>query len=1209
MSLLPRFDSSRGVFGGIFRAPWVRICLVCLGGVLLGATFLLLPMIKRSVHANRLSVEDVARRYPNFTAEQRLAILRQIQSQVHPRGRDLTFEELIAKFARFFTSTNNGIAPAANFTGNLTTVAVSESDLFALNQQADCSLNLDDAAYTVNLSVPTFGYTLAASTPHYEMVLHNAAGLTTTPGNYTAGCGNTNVGISSRKIVFPGTTTGNVRVYAGHFYNSLVGRDQIFVSTAQTNDTFQATTSLTDPNNVVDLATSDLNGDGNGDLVSIEDSTTSGASAQATVFLGKSDGTFQAPSSITLSGANAISAVIDDFNGDGKKDVVVSTFDLSSGGATFYLNFLAGNGDGTFKPVQTYTETPPTSVPQVLGSAYYGLISADLRGSGHKDLVTSAGIVLVGNGDGTFSQSATLAFPPVSASSEWGPNVVAADFNKDGKPDLAVDNGATIQIFTGKGDGTFTLKSTYSTIGNVGYLVAQDIDGDGNIDLWTGDGNNGSLGSDQFDYNLGYALMGNGDGTFRGAPSQPFAYTGTNLGSLRGGGSIDAVGVNSNNTFTSYLGDGKGRFTAGPSLVFSPITLSGTSYTVGLDSYAVGDIDGDGFADLVYLGTNFYGPNYAPGVFVATGKGDGSFNAPVFIPTPPFVQAPDIDVNPVLSGIRLADMNHDGKLDLVYTYNTYSYNLHTDYFGVAVQLGNGDGTFQTTSTLTQLYSGANAPNPGAYEIGLIGNVNNDANPDMLILSGLSGNSQGFTLQVYLGTGTGSFSAPKTVTGLMPGGLYQSYSPLLLEDMNNDGTPDLVALQSDTATGNLQIAIALGNGDGTFKSPNLTTYASQYIVDGGLAVADFNGDGKLDVATFSFIGPTGSGIALGNGDGTLQTGGSSSNVSPAQTFFVGGGGATVALDLNGDGKPDILSGSVVLLNQGASSTGTLITPSVTVAPSASSITTTQALNVTVTVNGGTGNPTPTGSVTLSSGAYTSAATTLSSGGAMITIPAGSLATGTDTLAVDYTPDAGSSAVYASGSGSNSVTVTTAANPDFALSNGGNITVNAGATSGNTSTITVTPSGGFTGSVGLTCAVAGPAGATHPATCSLSPTAVTISDASAESSTLTAATTAATSAGLVRPQLRGAGWYATGGAALACLLLFGLPARRREWRAMLGGFVLLVLLAGGVVSCGSGGKKSGGGGGGNSGTTAGTYSITVTGTSGSASKTTVVTLTVK
>jgi hypothetical protein len=104
----------------------------------------------------------------------------------------------------------------------------------------------------------------------------------------------------------------------------------------------------------------------------------------------------------------------------------------------------------------------------------------------------------------------------------------------------------------------------------------------------------------------------------------------------------------------------------------------------------------------------------------------------------------------------------------------------------------------------------------------------------------------------------------------------------------------------------------------------------------------------------------------------------------------------------------------------------------VTPSLSSIATTQTLPVTITVSGGT--PTPTGSVVLTSGSYTSAATTLSSGSAMVTIPAGSLATATDTLTASYTPDSASSPVYASASGSNSVTVTggSAATTTLALS---------------------------------------------------------------------------------------------------------------------------------------------------------------------------------
>jgi len=102
----------------------------------------------------------------------------------------------------------------------------------------------------------------------------------------------------------------------------------------------------------------------------------------------------------------------------------------------------------------------------------------------------------------------------------------------------------------------------------------------------------------------------------------------------------------------------------------------------------------------------------------------------------------------------------------------------------------------------------------------------------------------------------------------------------------------------------------------------------------------------------------------------------------------------------------------------------VTPEVTVTPSSASITPAQALTVAISVSGDTGAATPTGSVTLSSGSYRSAATTLSSGIAAIIIPAGSLALGSNKLTVSYSPDSSSSSTYNAASGSNFVIVTTA-----------------------------------------------------------------------------------------------------------------------------------------------------------------------------------------
>jgi hypothetical protein len=142
--------------------------------------------------------------------------------------------------------------------------------------------------------------------------------------------------------------------------------------------------------------------------------------------------------------------------------------------------------------------------------------------------------------------------------------------------------------------------------------------------------------------------------------------------------------------------------------------------------------------------------------------------------------------------------------------------------------------------------------------------------------------------------------------------------------------------------------------------------------------------------------------------------------------------------------------------------------------------------------------------------------------------------------------------------------------------------------------------------LTCAVT-PVAASDAAGCSLSAASVTISGATAQTSTLTITTTAATTA-RVDPKAGGVGWYATAGATLACVLFCGIPVRRRGWGSLFGMLILLACMSTLLVSCGGGGGGGGGGSPSNPGTTAGAYTVTITGTSGSTTKTTTVTLTV-
>ena len=263
--------------------------------------------------------------------------------------------------------------------------------------------------------------------------------------------------------------------------------------------------------------------------------------------------------------------------------------------------------------------------------------------------------------------------------------------------------------------------------------------------------------------------------------------------------------------------------------------------------------------------------------------------------------------------------------------------------------------------------------------------------------------------------------------------------------------------------------------------------------------------------------------------------------------------------------------------------------ISVAPGA---TTGNTSTITVApVNSFTGTVALTCAVVGPSGATSPATCTLAS-------PSVAGGSGTDvlTVATTSTTTPGTYTVTVTGiSGSitqTTVVTATVAPASFALSaSATTLSLAPGATSGNTSTISVTPSGGFTGAVALTCSIS-PTAASDPATCSFSPASVTISGATAQTSTLTINTTAATTAQNKPMNLF---WPSAGGAALAMVFFFGIPARKRNWVAMLGLLVLFVSLAG--LGCGGGGSGGGGGGGGNTGTTPGTYTVTINGASGS------------
>ncbi len=264
---------------------------------------------------------------------------------------------------------------------------------------------------------------------------------------------------------------------------------------------------------------------------------------------------------------------------------------------------------------------------------------------------------------------------------------------------------------------------------------------------------------------------------------------------------------------------------------------------------------------------------------------------------------------------------------------------------------------------------------------------------------------------------------------------------------------------------------------------------------------------------------------------------------------------------------------------------LAPPAVTITSSPAVITNLQGVTVNVSVAGSTGLAAPTGNITLTSGTY-SAQQQLIGGVASFTIPAGTLPGGSDTLTASYSGDT----TYPSSSGTSTITVS-----QFAIAIPAPSAVSPGANA--TATATLTAGSTYSGTINITCSLtSSPVGAQSLPTCSLNPASVSMPQGGNKTTTLTVNTTAAADSAQARPSVPKPWRFGKEGAILAIVLLFGVPARRRHWAAML--LLLWVLGVAGAVGCGGG---EGGGTNpappinpGTPATTAGSYIFAVTGT---------------
>jgi hypothetical protein len=364
---------------------------------------------------------------------------------------------------------------------------------------------------------------------------------------------------------------------------------------------------------------------------------------------------------------------------------------------------------------------------------------------------------------------------------------------------------------------------TNSTFHYPEFTAVGDFNGDGIPDIGV---------PDYYDQDV-TMLLGNGDGTFQLGQKFPVgAYpTMAAVGDLNGDGKLDIVVVNTAGgdagSISVLLGNGDGTF--------QPQTQYYTGSITNPVQVVIRDFNGDGVPDLAVLLPIIVPPGQQNGqganiVAIFIGNGDGTFQ-------------PQVNYDAGGSGtydgepsLVAADFNNDGKLDLLdnYMYTTQgSGGVEVTHTALTLLPGNGDGTFQAPTLL---------PVDSSFDPVSItaGDFNGDGNADIAAAA-----LYGDKLEVMLGKGDGTFQpavAYDTTINCFFCGQDLSISSLAQGDFNGLGRTDLIMTYSDG-----YLEILSGNGDGTFQPPVVYSFGVNGPVNGPLALADFNGDGVTDIA--------------------------------------------------------------------------------------------------------------------------------------------------------------------------------------------------------------------------------------------------------------------------------------------------------------------------------------------------------------------------
>jgi hypothetical protein len=658
------------------------------------------------------------------------------------------------------------------------------------------------------------------------------------------------------------------------------------------------------------IAVGDVNGDGRPDLIV-------SASSATYLLLNNGNGAFGAPSFAAAGGTSLM--FLADFNGDGKTDLL--TFGGNSGSYTAYLEL--GNGAGGF----TYSGS--LSLPNLIAAiadvnndGHVDLICAGTSGSGYQDFY-----VYMGNGNGTF-QSA------IHSQNYWGIFSVpaVADVNGDGYLDLVCageSNDAPV-VFAGSGSGSFTEASAVAPGTSSATVAVADLNQDGRPDVVVASGSQIST------------VLGTGYLTGQAYSVSPAPASLSNSVLRLSATTID---VNTTATLTLQTEDSGGNNLTSGGL---GVTFYQTSGTSGLSIGPVRDnFNGTYTATITGLSTG------TPATVTATIGGSAITSALPTLTVMPRVYVVSLSrTSPIttwttanavtytitfsgaVSGVSPSSFvaaTTGGVTDTGISVTPISSSVYT----VTVNGISGNGTlgvnFIDKGTVTDLRGrplqsdaidsfAATRAYPVSFGTQMaVGDVNGDGQPDIIATSLNSGAT------VLLANGDGTFRQGPSIP------VASAAPDIALADVNGDGNLDLISWNSYSTSAN--VGVALGNGDGTFATAKTYTVGSDV---GAVAIADLNGDNKLDIVAISSAGIS---VLLGNGDGTFRSG---QTFSPTPGVD---GGTLVLADVNDDGNPDLIvsttSGLSVFLANG---NGTFATTASWKWTSSEPITAVQAIDV-------------------------------------------------------------------------------------------------------------------------------------------------------------------------------------------------------------------------------------------------------------------------